>query len=256
MDVAVYARRGPRARSVINAALDLGLPYLLDLGDYKLDKSPYIHAVELDLELEVPPTALVLPLAEDPYKPVLVADLLNVNKVILPPPAAMDELVKTYETAVEHGVEVVWLYGRPPLARPGDVEAVAEAVHPKAARIIYDVVTAKSNREIIKTLVSLQGYIKYMYLSNRRGARGPRLPPFDPSGVINYSDVVQAALLLQWDGQYVLRAAPQYADKISLQAAILNEIGETYRNTGRASKKVQKMVAEVLNELFAGSGLE
>ncbi|AEA12722.1 hypothetical protein TUZN_1245 [Thermoproteus uzoniensis 768-20] len=256
MDVAVYVRRGARAKAIVEIAQSLGLPHVLDLGGLRLDKSPYLHAVELDLELAAPPSALVMPPADDVYKPVLIADLLNVRRIFLPPPPTVDDLARVYDEAATYGVEVVWLYGRPPLARPEDVEAVAEAVHPRAARIVYDVVSARSSKEIVKTLVSLQGYMASMYLSNRKGRRGPRLPPFDVDGVINYSDVVQAALLLQWDGQYVLRMAPQFADKLSLQVAVLNEIAETFRSAGKASKKVQRMVAEVLDEIFASSGLE
>jgi hypothetical protein len=75
-------------------------------------------------------------------------------------------------------------------------------------------------------------------------------------GVINYSEVVQAALLLQWEGQYVVRMAPQFADKLPLQVAVLNEMAETFRNAGRASRKVQRMVAAVFDEIFASSGLD
>lgn len=240
----------------MTAASSLGLPYVLDLRGLEMDRSPYVHAVELDLEMETPPSALILPLPGDVYKPVLIADLLNVDKILLPPPPSVDALAEVYEEAVGYGVEVVWLYGEPPLARPHDVEAVAEAVHPRAAKIAYDVIAARSNKEIIKTLAMLQGYIAAMFLSNRKGRRGPRLPPFDVDGVINYSDVIQASLLLQWDGQYIVRMAPQFADKLPIQVAVLNEIAETFRNAGRASRKVQRMVAEVLNEIFAGSGLE
>ncbi len=256
VEIAVYARRGQRARPVLSVASSLGLPYVLDLRDLDMRASPYLHAVELDLELETTPSALILPLSDDVYKPVLIADLLGVAKVYLPPPSSVEALAKVYEEAVGYGVEIAWLYGAPPLARPNDVEAIAESIHPRAARIAYDVVMAKSNKEIIKTLATLQGYISSMFLSNRRGRRGPRLPPFDVEGLINYSDVIQASLLLQWDGLYVLRMAPQFADRIPAQVAVLNEIAETFRNTGRASKKVQRMVAEVLNEIFAESGLE
>lgn len=243
------------ARFVLDVALRLGLPYVLDLRGLEMDISPYVHAVELDLELEAPPSALILPLSDDIYKPVLVADLLNVDKIYLPPPPSVEALAKAYEEAVGYGVEIAWLYGNPPLARPNDVEAIAESIHPRAARIAYDVVAARSNKEIIKTLAMLQGYIASMFLSNKKGRRGPRLPPFDVEGVINYSDVVQASLLLQWDGVYVLRMAPQFAERLPAQVSVLNEIAETFRNTG-ASKKVQRMVAEVLDEILAGSGLE
>jgi hypothetical protein len=256
VDIAVYVRRGARAGAVLEAARGLGLPHVLDLSRLRLDKSPYLHAAELDLELAEPPSALVLPLPDDIYRPVLVADLLNVRRIVLPPPPTVEDLARLREEAATYGVEVVWLYGRPPLARPGDVEAVAEAVGPRAARIVYDVVSAASSKEIVKTLVALQGYIALMYLSNRKGRRGPRLPPFDVDGVINYSEVVQAALLLQWEGQYVVRMAPQFADKLPLQVAVLNEMAETFRNAGRASRKVQRMVAAVFDEIFAGSGLD
>lgn len=256
MDVALYVRRGRKAPQVLRFAEELGLPYVLDLSRESFDKSPYLHAVELEEELRTLPGTIVFPYSDDFYKYVAIADLLNVKRLVMPPPPSIEGLQRIYEEAAVYSVEVRWLYGYPPLARPADVERVAEVVHPRAAKIVYDVAKARSNKEIIHSLVRLQGYIASIYLSNKSGSKSPRLPPFDPRGVINYVDVIQAALLLQWDGQYVLRMAPEYADRAPSQLSIMREVEETFRNTGRASKKVQRMVASVLNEIFSQSGLE
>jgi len=97
--------------------------------------------------------------------------------------------------------------------------------------------------------VALSGYIREIYLSNRRGERGPRLPPFDPIGRINYVEVLQALYLIQWDGRATIRQAPQFFGELDLQLRIGAEVLETARSVG-VSKKVQKRVAEIFNELM------
>ncbi|MFB6489958.1 MAG: hypothetical protein TU35_001720 [Thermoproteus sp. AZ2] len=256
MDLALYAKRR-RALEFARAAAELNLPYVLDVSDEAFDKSPYIHAVELEQDLPFPPAALVFPKAppEGLYKYIYIADLLGVEAIVLPPPNGLEELAKLYDEARQYDIYIQWAYGEPPLAKPSDVEAIAEKIRPRAAKIAYDVVKAKSMHEILHDIVRMQGYIATIYLSNKRGSRSPRLPPFDPSGAINYVDVVQAVLLLRWDGRYVFRVSPQYLGGLKAQISIFNEVVETFRNTGKASKKVQRMLARVFDEIFAESGI-
>lgn len=254
MELAVYARRGRRAEGFIRAAAELNLPYVLDASNYSFEGSPYLHAVELEEEFPTPPALLVLP-GGDLRKHVHIADLLGVGSIAMPPPPRVEELAEVYEEARGYGIEVHWLYGEPPLARPADVEAVAEAVHPRAARVVYDAVKAKSMRGLLYDLVKMQSNIATLYMSNRRGPKGPRLPPFDPAGAINYAYVVQAALLLQWDGRFVLRMSPQYLGELKAQAAVFNEVVETYKG-GKSSKRVRRMVARIFDEIFDEGGLD
>lgn len=256
MDLALYTKRR-RASEFARAAAELNISYVLDVSDEAFDKSPYIHAVELEQDLPSPPVALVFPKAppEGLYKYIYIADLLGVEAVVLPPPNSLEELAKLYDEARQYNIGVQWIYGEPPLAKPSDVEAIAEGIHPRAAKIAYDVVRARSMREILYDIAKMQGYIATIYLSNKRGSRSPRLPPFDPSGVINYVDVVQATLLLRWDGRYVFRISPQYLGGLKAQISIFNEAVETFRNTGKPSKKVQKMLARIFDEIFAESGI-
>jgi hypothetical protein len=111
---------------------------------------------------------------------------------------------------------------------------------------IYDKAVTK---EIYRTIVALSGYMREIYLSNRRGEWGPRLPPFDPIGRINYVEVLQALYLIQWDGRATIRQAPQFFGELDLQLRIGAEVLETARSVG-VSKKVQKRVAEIFNELM------
>jgi sugar phosphate isomerase/epimerase len=177
------------------------------------------------------------------------ADALGVRRLVLPPLPALDEVAAIYDKAVGYGVEVNWIYGVPPMTRILDVEQVARVVRPTAARIVYDPVKARGTKEIYRTIVALSGYMREIYLSNRRGERGFRLPPFDPIGRINYVEVLQALYLIQWDGRATIRQAPQFFGELDLQLRIGAEVLETARSVG-VSKKVQKRVAEIFNELM------
>jgi hypothetical protein len=256
VDLAIYAKRR-KAPEFARAAAELNILYVLDVSGKAFDKSPYIHAMELEQDLPSPPAALVFPKAppEGLYKYIYIADLLGVGTMVLPPPNGLEELAKLYDEARQYNIFIQWAYGEPPLAKPSDVEAIAEGIHPRAAKIAYDVVKAKSMREILYNIVRMEGYIATIYLSNKKGSRSPRLPPFDPSGAINYVDVIQAVLLLHWDGLYVFRMSPQYLGGLKAQISIFNEVVETFRNTGKASKKVQKMLARIFDDIFAGSGI-
>ncbi|MEM4651096.1 MAG: hypothetical protein QW086_04640 [Pyrobaculum sp.] len=244
----VYLKRRGRWRRLLRYVGRAGVPYVLEVGELDTSRSPVAAALEFE---ETPPEALVLPRAAggefDWY--VMFADALGVRRLVLPPLPALDEVAAIYDKAVGYGVEVNWIYGMPPMTRILDVEQVARVVRPTAARIVYDPVKARGTKEIYRTIVALSGYMREIYLSNRRGERGPRLPPFDPIGRINYVEVLQALYLIQWDGRATIRQAPQFFGELDLQLRIGAEVLETARSVG-VSKKVQKRVAEIFNELM------
>jgi hypothetical protein len=244
----VYLKRRGRWRRLLRYVGRAGVPYVLEVGELDTSRSPVAAALEFE---EMPPEALVLPRVAggefDWY--VMFADALGVRRLVLPPLPALDEVAAIYDKAVGYGVEVNWIYGVPPMTRILDVEQVARVVRPTAARIVYDPVKARGTKEIYRTIVALSGYMREIYLSNRRGERGPRLPPFDPIGRINYVEVLQALYLIQWDGRATIRQAPQFFGELDLQLRIGAEVLETARSVG-VSKKVQKRVAEIFNELM------
>jgi hypothetical protein len=244
----VYLKRRGRWRRLLRYVGQAGVPYVLEVGGLDTSRSPVAAALEFE---EMPPEALVLPRVAggefDWY--VMFADALGVRRLVLPPLPALDEVAAIYDKAVGYGVEVNWIYGVPPMTRILDVEQVARVVRPTAARIVYDPVKARGTKEIYRTIVALSGYMREIYLSNRRGERGPRLPPFDPIGRINYVEVLQALYLIQWDGRATIRQAPQFFGELDLQLRIGAEVLETARSVG-VSKKVQKRVAEIFNELM------
>jgi hypothetical protein len=244
----VYLKRRGRWRRLLRYVGQAGVPYVLEVGELDTSRSPVAAALEFE---EMPPEALVLPRAAgeefDWY--VMFADALGVRRLVLPPLPALDEVAAIYDKAVGYGVEVNWIYGVPPMTRILDVEQVARVVRPTAARIVYDPVKARGTKEIYRTIVALSGYMREIYLSNRRGEWGPRLPPFDPIGRINYVEVLQALYLIQWDGRATIRQAPQFFGELDLQLRIGAEVLETARSVG-VSKKVQKRVAEIFNELM------
>lgn len=246
MNFQIYLKR--RWRELLRTVEQTGLTYVLETGVLDTSRSPITTA----MELEAPSIeALVLPQVgpEDFQWYVMLADAMDVKRLVLPPPPTVGEIATIYNTAAEYGVEINWLYGVSPMSRIKDVEAVAKAVRPTAARIVYDPVKARGMKEIYTAVVALGGYIREIYLSNRRGRRGPRLPPFDPTGVINYVEILQALHLLQWEGRYTIRQSPQFRE-LELQVRIGGEVIEAAKNAG-VSKKVQKRVATILNELMS-----
>jgi sugar phosphate isomerase/epimerase len=179
----------------------------------------------------------------------MLADALEVKRLVIPPPPSLEDIARFYDRAVGYGVEINWVYGTPPMARIKDVETVARQVRTTAARIVYDPVKARGVKEIYTSLIALSGYIREIYLSNRRGERGPRLPPFNPIGRINFVEILQALHLIQWEGRLTIRQAPQYFNELDLQLRIGAEVLDTARNIG-VSKKVQKRVSAIINELM------
>jgi hypothetical protein len=248
MNYQVYLKKRGRWRQLLRYVEQAGVPYVLEVERLDTSKSPLTAALEFR---ETPPEALTLPrVGEEEFDwYVMFADALDVRRLVLPPPPSLQAAAAIYDKAVEYGIEVNWIYGTPPMTRPVDVEQVARSIRPTAARIVYDPVKAKGTKEIYRTIVALSGYIREIYLSNRRGERGPRLPPFDPIGRINFVEILQALYLIQWEGRITIRQAAQFFDELDLQLRIGSEVLETTRSVG-VSKKVQRRVAEVLNELM------
>jgi len=233
---------------MLDVAASLGVPYVVEVGPLDTSRSPITTALELG---DASPEALVLPRdALDNFEwYIMLADALDVKRLVVPPPPTVEGVAELYDMAVEYGVEVSWIYGEGPLARVRDVDAVAKAIRPTAARLVYDPVKAKGLKEIYTTIIALSGYIREIYLSNRRGERGTRLPPFDPVGVINYAEVLQMLHLIQWEGRATVRTAPQFAGELDLQLKIANEVINTAKSAG-VSRKVQKRVAQIYDELM------
>ncbi len=244
MNFQIYLKRRGKWRTFLRQVEQWGLPYVLEIGEVDTSRSPITTAVELGAA----PEALVIPPAGEMYWYITLADALGVKRLVAPPPPTLAELESVYRIAVEHGVEVNWLYGSPPLARVIDVETVATVVKPTAARLVYDPARARGMREIYTTLVALSGYLREIYLSNRLGPRGPRLPPFHPSGVINYVEIMQALYLTQWGGRITIRQSPEYFPELELQLQIAREVMETVKAAG-PSRKVQKRLAAIYNDL-------
>lgn len=248
MQFQLYLKRRGKWRQVLDVAASLGIPYVVEVGPLDTSRSPITTALELG---DVSPEALVLPRdAVDKFEwYIMLADALDVKRLVVAPPPTVEGVAELYDVAVEYGVEVNWIYGEGPLARIRDVDAVAKAIRPTAARLVYDPVKAKGLKEIYTTIIALSGYIREIYLSNRRGERGPRLPPFDPVGIINYAEVLQMLHLIQWEGRATVRTAPQFAGELDLQLKIANEVINTAKSAG-VSRKVQKRVAQIYDELM------
>ncbi|AET31682.1 hypothetical protein [Pyrobaculum ferrireducens] len=248
MKFQVYLKRRGRWREFLRLVSERGAPLVLDTGPLDTSRSPIAVAVELE---ETRPEALVLPPVSieklDWY--VMLADALEVKRLVIPPPPSLEDIARFYDRAVGYGVEVNWVYGTPPMTRIKDVETVARQVRTTAARIVYDPVKARGVKEIYTSLIALSGYIREIYLSNRRGERGPRLPPFNPIGRINFVEILQVLHLIQWEGRLTIRQAPQYFNELDLQLRIGAEVLDTARNIG-VSKKVQKRVSAIINELM------
>lgn len=244
-----YLKRRGRWREFLRLVGEQGLPYVLDTGPLDMSRSPIAVAVELE---EPRPEALALPPVSfeelDWY--IILADALDVKRLVLPPPPSLEDIAKFYDGAVGYGVEINWIFGEPPMTRIRDVETVARQVRTTAARIVYDPVKARGTKEIYTDLVALSGYIREIYLSNRWGERGARLPPFNPIGRINFVEILQALHLIQWEGRLTIRQAPQYFNELDLQLRIGAEVLDTARSIG-VSKKVQKRVSIVIDELMA-----
>lgn len=249
MKFQIYIKKRGKWRDVLKRVEQLGVSYTLELTNVDTSKSPVTTAVEYsDLE----PDALVFNSVDVATAEwyILLADRLDVKRIVLPPPPSIEDIAKIYDTAVQYGVEINWIYGRPPMARIVDVTTVAKTVRHTAARIVYDPVYARGAKEIYRNIVALSGYIREIYLSNRRGQRGPRLPPFNPMGVINYVEILQALYLIQWGGKLTIRQSPQYMAELDLQLRLGTEVLETTKGAG-VSKKVQKRVSQVIEELMA-----
>jgi len=250
--ILVYIKRGKKTKEIIQKLNSLNLNYIVDLSKFKLHKSPYIHATELE-EIFGNPHSLILPNIEnvDEFERyVYLADFINAERLVLRPPPTLDALRELYETSAKYGIEINWLFGEPPLARPADVEEIAKSIHPRAAKISYDPIRARNMREIFRNIVGMSGYVREIYFSNRRGKRGPRLPPFNPLGEINYVEILQALILIQWEGIITIRQSPEYVEELDLQLRMMSEITNSAKNAG-VSKKVGKMVAQILDELFS-----
>ncbi|ABL88953.1 conserved hypothetical protein [Pyrobaculum islandicum DSM 4184] len=249
MKFQAYIKRRGKWRQYLKTVDQLGVPYVLEVGQLDTSRSPITVAVEFE---EPTPEALVLPpvgLNELEWY-IFLADALDVKRLVLPPPPTMEEIEAFYNKAVEYGIEINWTYGVPPMARIKDVETVARILRPTAARIVYDPVKARGTKEIYTTVIALSGYIREIYLSNRRGERGPRLPPFDPIGRINYVELLQALQLIQWEGRATIRQAPQFLNELELQLRVGSEVLETARSAG-VSKKVQRRVSAIFDELLS-----
>ncbi|MEZ0319275.1 MAG: hypothetical protein ABWK05_04675 [Pyrobaculum sp.] len=249
MEFQIYLKKRGKWRRLLKFVQGIGRPYVLDVGLLDTTRSPITTALELE---EASPEALVLarlsPEELDWY--IMFADALDVKRLVLPPPPTLEEMGEMYDKAVGYGIEMNWIYGEGPMSRVKDVEIVAKEVKPTAARIVYDPVKARGMREIYYTLVAVGGYIREIYLSNRRGERGPRLPPFDPVGRINYTELLQALYLLKWEGRITIRQAPQFFNELDLQVKIGTEVLEAAQSAG-VSKKVQRRVSDIINELMA-----
>lgn len=171
----LYLKRRGKWRQVLDVAASLGIPYVVEVGPLDTSRSPITTALELG---DVSPEALVLPRdAVDKFEwYIMLADALDVKRLVVAPPPTVEGVAELYDVAVEYGVEVNWIYGEGPLARIRDVDAVAKAIRPTAARLVYDPVKAKGLKEIYTTIIALSGYIREIYLSNRRGERAPATP--------------------------------------------------------------------------------
>ncbi|MEM4605124.1 MAG: hypothetical protein QXR68_07265 [Pyrobaculum sp.] len=236
-------------KEVLDKVIQIGVPYTLEIRNIDTNRSPITTALEYS---HLEPDALIFQKVDldnvEWY--ILFADQLNVRRVVLPPPPSLEDIAKIYDTSVQYGIEINWIYGRPPMSRIVDVETAARVVKPTAARIVYDPVYVKGMKELYSDIVALGGFIREIFLSNRRGQRGPRLPPFNPLGVINYVEVLHALYLLQWEGRLTIRQSPAYITELDLQLRLGAEVLETAKGAG-VSKKVQKRISKILEELMS-----
>ncbi len=234
----------------------LRMPVELDVRRYVAGHR-WASVVGMAVELEdYAPRSLVLPAPaskEDAERYVQLADYLDVDRIVVEPPAHADLMADVYEEAAASGVSVAWLYGLGPLRDPAAVYSLGQALHPRAARLVYDPVNAPSFKAIVRDLVSLGSFVAGIYFSNRRGRRGVRLPPMDVNGTINYLDVLQVLVLLQWDGAVVIRHGRGAAGEYNHQYGIISNVVETLRNTRRFSRRVRRLVERAMNEVI---GLE
>lgn len=249
MNFQVYIKRRGKWRELLRYVSQRNVAYVLETGHLDTSRSPLTVAVDFE---ETAPEALVLPpVGEENFDwYIMFADALGVKRLVMHPPPSLEQIAKLYDKAVGYGIEINWLYGEPPMSRIRDVEIVARNVKTTAARVVYDPVRARGTKEIYTTIVALSGFVKEIYLSNRRGERGPRLPPFDPIGRVNFVEILQALYLIQWEGKLTIRQAPQYFNELDLQLRIGAEVIETAKSIG-VSKKVQKRVSAVIDELMS-----
>jgi len=249
----VYLKRKGRWQELARYVEQIGVPCVLDVSHLDTSRSPITTAVEIeDALLESRIDALALPrvgVSElDWY--IMLADALGTTRLVIPPAPTIDDIAAVYDRAVGHGMHVNWIYGIQPLASIDDVERVAREVRHTAARITYDPVKARGTKEIYKTIVALSGYIREIYMSNRRGGRSPRLPPFDPSGRVNFAEIMQILHLIGWEGKLTIRQAPAYFSELEVQIKIGMEVLESTKSSG-ASKVVRRRVSAILAELMS-----
>ncbi len=234
----------------------LRMPVELDVRRYVARRSGHSVA-RMAVELEdYAPRRLVLPAPaqrSDAERYVQLADYLNVENIVVEPPPHVDLMADVYEEAAASGMSVAWLYGRGPLRDPSSVYYISDSVHPRAAKLVYDPVNAPSFKAIVRDLVSLGSFVTGIYFSNRRGRRGVRLPPMDVNGAINYLDVLQVLVLLQWDGAIVIRHGKGATGEYNHQYGIISNVVETLRNTRRFNRRVRRLVERAMNEVI---GLE
>ncbi len=236
----------------------LRMPVELDVRRY-VARRRWASVVGMAVELEdYAPRSLVLPAParrEDAERYVQLADYLDVDRIVVEPPAHVDLMADVYEEASASGVSVAWLYGLGPLRDPATVYRLGQALHPRAARLVYDPVNAPSFKAIVRDLVSLGSFVTGIYFSNRRGRRSARLPPMDVNGAINYLDVLQVLVLLQWDGAVVIRHGRGATGEYNHQYGIIVNVVETLRNTRRFSRRVRRLVERAMDEVI-GIGAE
>jgi len=228
------------------------MPYVVDLRNLDLATSPIVLATELEDLGD--PQAIVL----DPRDPeqlergIMLADLLNVERIVATPPTSIDDLADLFDLAARYGVELNWLYGLGPMSSVEDVYTVAREVHPRAARVVYDPVRARSMRQIARELVWLGGYIREIYVSNRARGSRVRLLPMHPSGLINYAIIIEILNAIDWSGYLTIRVARELLREVPAHASALMQIIETVTSTGRLSRTASRLMRHAMS----GMGLE
>lgn len=244
LDILVYLKRRRRWRETLGLRGDM--PYVVDLRNLDLSTSPLLLSTELE-DLGEPRAIVLDPRdAEQLERGIMLADMLNVERIVATPPETVDDVAELYEVAVRYGVELNWLYGSGPMSSIEDVYTVAREVHPRAARVVYDPVRARSMRQIARDLVWLGGYIREIYVSNRSRGSGVRLLPMHPSGLINYAVVLEILNAIDWSGYLTIRVARDLLREVPVHASALMQLAETITNTGRLSRTARRLLRDAM----------
>ena len=217
-----------------------------------LDKFLPALAVELeDLGLRIGQVRVgYLRRRGDAERFIALLDYLNVDSMVARPGINdVNALAELLDEASMYGVRVIWEFGVGRFLRdPSEVNEFANEVSPHRLGLALHVARERGLRDFVRRFVELSGYVKAVYLSNKRaGSFG--LPIFE--GSIDYLRLMKVLQVLRYDENVVLHYLPSYYGRYNTDLEVLNSFMNSLGGGGadrRLIKSIERIVSEVLNQ--------